>query len=62
MFSPESREQAADPQGLSVRYHERQVFISRLCPGLFGPFLLSISVFIFSFFISLFCLVPCGRL
>ena len=26
------------------------------------PFLLSISVFIFSFFISLFCLVPCGRL
>jgi len=26
-----------------------------------GPFLLSISVFIFSFFISLFCLVPCGR-
>jgi len=27
-----------------------------------GPFLLSISVFIFSFFISLFCLVPCGRL
>jgi len=27
-----------------------------------GPFLLSISVSIFSFFISLFCLVPCGRL
>jgi len=27
-----------------------------------GQFLLSISVFIFSFFISLFCLVPCGRL
>jgi len=27
-----------------------------------GPFLLSISVFIFSFFISLFYLVPCGRL
>jgi len=26
-----------------------------------GPFLLSISVFIFSFFIVLFCLVPCGR-
>jgi len=26
------------------------------------PFLLSISVFIFSFFISLFCLVPCGIL
>ena len=26
------------------------------------PFLLSILVFIFSFFISLFCLVPCGRL
>jgi len=27
-----------------------------------GPFLLSISVFILSFFISLFCLVPCGKL
>jgi len=27
-----------------------------------GPFLPSISVFIFSFFIILFCLVPCGRL
>jgi len=26
------------------------------------PFLLSISVFVFSFFITLFCLVPCGRL
>ena len=26
-----------------------------------GPFLLSISVFIFSFFIILFCLVPCSR-
>ena len=26
-----------------------------------GPFLLSISIFIFSFFIILFCLVPCGR-
>jgi len=27
-----------------------------------GPFLLSISVFVFSFFITLSCLVPCGRL
>jgi len=27
-----------------------------------GPLLLSISVFIFTFFISLICLVPCGRL
>jgi len=27
-----------------------------------GPFLVSISFFIFSFFISLFCLVPGGRL
>jgi len=28
-----------------------------------GPFLLSISgFFVFSFFVTLFCLVPCGRL
>ena len=27
-----------------------------------GPFLLSISTFVFSFFVTHFCLVPCGRL
>ena len=37
---------------------------SRLTPQTFmiGPFLQSISVFVFSFFVSLSCLVPCGRL
>ena len=46
----------------NLSHHKLPSVLRTDSTALTGPFLLSISVFIFSFFISLLCLVPCGRL